>query len=243
MKNLEVLIRENKVNPSLQQSYYATVTGQLHGNDDSKTTPMNAEQAAAAQAAQHANEADDEDSGGGGGGAGADDGTYDEDDEGEKKSKGKKGARKQGGRKAKAAAAAAANAPTLSSTQSQLPSASVSAALAAATASKASLDDLGPMYGSATGVLDDAMLPAFPLASQFTTNAQQQQQQQQPADGTAPSSAMSDAVGPSSSRKSQPKIFATITPSSLTIAPTEPNAQPATVTVEGYMDAVMQNQQ
>ena len=38
LKNLEGIIRESKVNPSLQQSYYATVTGQLHGNEGAKTT-------------------------------------------------------------------------------------------------------------------------------------------------------------------------------------------------------------
>ena len=88
------------------------------------------------------------------------------------------------------------------------------------------------------GMHEDNMLPAYPLASQFPSTSAAQLAREQEAIASQ-SGVTVDPDGRVIMRRAAPKIFATITPNSLTIAPTSPNAQPTTVTVEGYMDAIL----
>lgn len=244
LKNLEGIIRDSKVNPSLHPSYYASVTGQLMGNEGSKTTPINAEQAAAAAAGTH----DDNES--------AEGGTDEEADDGDKaKAKRRKTARKGAAKGAASAAHASASSSALGvgllsdSPAAASASSSSAASKAAAAAAAASLPDDLPLFHSGVAVsgyaaADDSLLSAFPLSSQFPSS-----QLSAMADDAAHAESGGGGGGgghlSSLPRKSHlappPVIAATITPSSLTIAPTA--AQPTTVTIQTYMDAIMQHTQ
>ena len=234
LKNLEVLIRDSKVNPSLHPSYYASVTGALFGNEGSKTMPMSKQQAEAAAAGQHQNEDNDDDDG---------DESDDEHDGGGDKSKAKRRkTHRKGGAKGAASTHHADSGVMLaeghaSAAASSSSSSASKAAVAAGphTAVPLFLSDGGVGVAvSSSGLLDDTLLPAFPLASQFPSSSMPSE--------PAPADAGGHGLRKATTQTTPllPVIAATITPSSITIAPTGAGAQPTTVTVETYMDAIMQ---
>ena len=215
IQNLESIIRESKApNPSLQQSFYATVTGQGHITERPKP------EAGSAEAAE------DERAGAGiGAGADEDDGEF------ANSARGSGRARRnvRPSRSKSPTAAAAAAAPGSKAGGSAAASSSGGASIMDDDAAAASFPIAPPPVP-----MVDEMLPAFPLASQFpSTSPAQLAREQDSLDEQAAVQGTGAAANSSYiMRRPQPKIFATITPQSLTIAPSSPNAQPKSFTVE-----------
>jgi len=255
LKSLEVTVRESPVNPALQKSFYAAVTGSDNDGPGSSVRPANAAPLLR----------DDEDDGGPGG----------EQEGGHKAKRQRRGATAAAATHSGPSSAAAMAAQQqqhhmqqphqLQSPHPHLPHQdhlpqhqrrAADAVAAAAAAAGISTSDMEYHHTHSLHVgheADSQILPAFPLASQFPAphdtphTAQQQQQQQQhalhdanPAVNAAAAAAAAAAAHPNGHhqiiRRPQPKIFASITPHALTIQPSSPNALPTTVTVEGFPD-------
>lgn len=212
IQNLESIIRESKApNPSLQQSFYATVTGQGHITERPKPAPGSAEAA-------------EDERAGAGIGAGADD-----DDDNESASGARGRARRNNARPSRS------KSPTAAAAASGSKAGGAAAASSSSGASMMDDDAAGASFPIAPPAVPmvDEMLPAFPLASQFpSTSPAQLAREQDTLDEQAAVQGTGAAASSYVMRRPQPKIFATITPQSLTIAPSSPNAQPKTFAVE-----------